>query len=366
VQATCETVKVCPAIVSVPFRGAAVVLGVPLNSTEPVPVPLAPDVTVSHVALLVEVHGQAAEVVTVTALPDPPPAATAWLVGLIAYVHAICETVKVWPAIVSVPLRGAVVLSVALNSTEPLPIPRAPDVTVSHVALLVAVHAQCPAVVTVTGLPGKTPAASVWLVESIAYVQAGGAGGGVGEGGVGEGGVGEGGVGGGGVGEGGVGEGGVGEGGVGGGGACDMSRWMTVCVRSPMVTVPVRLLLPSLAVTRYSTLPLPAPSEPEVMVIHSALLRAVHLHASCAVTTMLAVPESADNVRRSWSIVKRHGAASCLTRTRLSLMTISSSRIKGNGLGAATNSTLPSPWPDAGDRLEIQVAAVETVHGHSG
>ena len=334
---------------SVPFRGAAVVLGVPLNSTEPVPVRLAPDVTVSHVAVLVAVHGQDAEVVTVTALPGPPPAATAWLVGLIPYVQAICETVKVWPAIVSVPLRGAVVLSVALNSTEPLPVPRAPDVTVSHVALLVAVHGQSAAVVTVTGLPGKTPAASVWLVELIAYVQAGGAGGGVGEGGVGEGGVGEGGVG-----EGGVGEGGVGEGGVGGGGACGMPRWMTVCMRSAMVTVPVRLLLPLLALTRYSTLPLPAPSVPEVIVIHSALLRAVHLHASCVVTTMLAVSESADNVRRSWSIVKRHGAASCLTRTRLSLMAISSSRIKGNGLGAATNATLASPWPDAGDRFEIQ------------
>jgi hypothetical protein len=294
VQATCEMVKVCPAIVRVPFRGAAVVLGVPLNSTEPVPVPLAPDVTVSHVAVLVAVHGQDAEVVTVTALPAPPPAATAWLVGLIAYVQAICETVKVWPAIASVPLRGAVVLSVALNSTEPLPIPLAPDVIVSHGTLLVAVHGQCAAVVTVTGLPGKTPAASVWLVELIAYVQAGGAGGGVGEGGAGEGGAGEGGVG-----EGGAGEGGVGEGGVGGGGASEMPRWMTVCVRSAMVTVPVRLLLPLLALTRYSTLPLPAPAVPEVIVIHSALLRAVHLHASCVETTMLAVPESADNVRRS-------------------------------------------------------------------
>ena len=145
-----------------------------------------------------------------------------------------------------------------------------------------------------------------------------------------------------------------------------MPRCMTVCVRSAMVTVPVRVLLPLLALTRYSTLPLPAPSVPEGIVIHSALLRAVHLHASCVVTTMLAVPESAENVRRSWSIVKRHGAASCLTRTRLSLMVISSSRIKGDGLGAATNSTLASPWPDAGDRFEIQVASVEADHGHSG
>lgn len=141
---------------------------------------------------------------------------------------------------------------------------------------------------------------------------------------------------------------------------------MTVCVRSPMVTVPVRVLVPLLALKRYPMLPLPAPSPTEVIVNHSALLRAVHLHASCVETAMLAVPASAETVRRSWSIVKRHGAASCLTRRRSSLMAISSSRIEGAGLGAATNSTLPSPWPDAGDRFEIQFACVETVHAHSG
>jgi hypothetical protein len=77
VQATCETVKVCPAMVIVPLRGAPVVLGVPLNSTEPLPVPLAPDATVSHAALLVAIHGQDADVVTATGLPGPPPAAIA-------------------------------------------------------------------------------------------------------------------------------------------------------------------------------------------------------------------------------------------------------------------------------------------------
>jgi hypothetical protein len=133
-----------------------------------------------------------------------------------------------------------------------------------------------------------------------------------------------------------------------------------------MVTVPVRLPVLELALKRYPTLPLPAPSAPEVIVSHSALLRAVHLQASCVDTATLAVPESAETVRRSWSIVKRQGAASCLTRMRVSLMAISSSRIEGAGLGAATNSTLPSPWPDAGARLEIQFACVETVHGHSG
>jgi hypothetical protein len=133
-----------------------------------------------------------------------------------------------------------------------------------------------------------------------------------------------------------------------------------------MVMVPVRVLVVLLALKRYPTLPLPAPSAPEVIVNHSALLRAVHLHASCVETTTLAVPESADSVRRSWSIVMLHGAASCITRTRSSLTTISPSRVAGAALAAATNSTLPLPCPDAGDRFEIQLACVETVQAHSG
>ena len=58
---------------------------------------------------------------------------------------------KVWPAIVSVPLRAAPVLAAALNCTDPLPLPLAPDVMVSHVALLAAVHPHPLLVVTLTG-----------------------------------------------------------------------------------------------------------------------------------------------------------------------------------------------------------------------
>ena len=55
----------------------------------------------------------------------------------------VCLTVKVWPAIVT-----AAVLSFlpggadALQETVPLPVPLAPEVTESHSALLLAVHAQ--------------------------------------------------------------------------------------------------------------------------------------------------------------------------------------------------------------------------------
>jgi hypothetical protein len=72
--AACVTVNVCPATVIVPVRDAPVFAAM-LNPTVPVPVPLAPDVTVIHGALLVAFHVQVLAVVTVT-LPCDAPATT--------------------------------------------------------------------------------------------------------------------------------------------------------------------------------------------------------------------------------------------------------------------------------------------------
>jgi hypothetical protein len=54
--------------------------------TVPLPVPLAPDVTVIHEALLTAVHPQPLPAVTVT-LPDPPPDPKLCEVGDAAYVQ---------------------------------------------------------------------------------------------------------------------------------------------------------------------------------------------------------------------------------------------------------------------------------------
>ena len=51
-------------------------------------------------------------------------------------------TVKVWPAMVIVPLRWAPVLPATATLTVPLPVPVAPALTVSQAALLVALQAQ--------------------------------------------------------------------------------------------------------------------------------------------------------------------------------------------------------------------------------
>jgi len=168
--AACVTENVCPAIVSEPLRCVPLGLAAALNATGPVPLPLAPLVTVSHdVLLLTPVHAQPARVVTVVD-PVPPPAPTDWLVGLIEYVHpaAACVTVNVCPPMVSVPLRWLVLaLAAALNPTDPAPLPLAPPVTVSHdVLLLTPVHAQPVGAVTAVELV-PPPAATDRLVGLI-------------------------------------------------------------------------------------------------------------------------------------------------------------------------------------------------------
>jgi hypothetical protein len=80
------------------------------------------------------------------------------------------------------------------------------------------------------------------------------------------------------------------------------------------VTVPVRDTVVVFAATLYATLPLPLPVAPLVIVIHDALLVALHEHPVPAVT--LTVPEAAADVVRLddvGRIVKAQGAPGCVT-----------------------------------------------------
>jgi hypothetical protein len=61
---------------------------------------------------------------------------------------------------VIVPVRAPPEFAATLNSTAPLPLPLAPDVTVTQEVLLVAVHAQLLVVETATVLPAP-PAAAI-------------------------------------------------------------------------------------------------------------------------------------------------------------------------------------------------------------
>ena len=70
----CVTVNVCPPIVNVPLRCDELVLAAALNPTAPLPLPVAPLVSVSQlVLLLTAVHAHPAGAVTFVE-PVPPPA----------------------------------------------------------------------------------------------------------------------------------------------------------------------------------------------------------------------------------------------------------------------------------------------------
>ena len=132
-----------------------------------------------------------------------------------------------------------------------------------------------------------------------------------------------------------------------------------------MVSVPVRVLA-VLVVNWNRTVPAPVPLAPDVTVIHGSLLRAVHVHPPDTDTVTSELPAAAGTVCASGEIEAAQGAASCVMRTWLSLMTISPSRAEANEFGATRKSTLPLPCPDVGARSEIQLAWVDTVHSHSG
>ena len=176
--AACDTVTVCPPIVSVPVRAAPVLAATP-NDTVPLPVPDAPLVTVSHAALAVAVHAHVpCEAVTVTEA-GPPASATLWAAGAIVIVHggggAACVIVNVRPAAAIVATRDAVpVFAATVNATVPLPVPAAPDVIVIQAALVVAVHVQLPAEAVTAIDPDPPASATFWDDGEIENVQAGG------------------------------------------------------------------------------------------------------------------------------------------------------------------------------------------------
>jgi len=67
---------------------------------------------------------------------------------------------------------------------------------------------------------------------------------------------------------------------------------VTVNVCPAIVRVPVRAA-PAFAATANATVPLPLPVAPDVMVIHGALLLAVHAQPAVVVTSELPVPPAA-------------------------------------------------------------------------
>ena len=233
------TVKVWPAIVTVPVRLVDPVFAATLSETVPLPLPDAPAVTVIHASLLTAVQAQADVAVTVT-LTLPPPEVADWLAGEMLKEHAAaaCVTAKDWPPAVIVALRlEPAVLAATLYPIVPLPDPDPPLVTLSHDWLLVAVQEQ--------------PAGAAIAKLDAPPAEAGDADPGVSA------------------------------------NEHEIPASVTVKVWPAIVTVPVRELVDALAATVTCTVPLPLPEVPELTVIHEALLVAVHAQAVVAVTVMV-------------------------------------------------------------------------------
>jgi hypothetical protein len=167
--AVCVTVNIFPAIVSVPVRLRPERLDATINVTVPVPLP-GPGLSIAiHAVLLTASHAQVAPAVTVL-LPEPPSEVNDRADGEIDIVQLLstpCVTVKVVPAIVSVPVRGAPpVFAATLKPTLPEPNPLRPEVSVIHVALLLASQPQ-PADVDTALLPVPPSSPNAWLIGDV-------------------------------------------------------------------------------------------------------------------------------------------------------------------------------------------------------
>jgi hypothetical protein len=163
--ACCVTVNVCPPIEMLPLRAAAA-LAATLKTTTPFPVPDDPAVTVIHGAFDTAVQAQPAPAVTFVRA-SPPPAATSMVAGDSEKPHgaAACVTVKVWAAIVAVPVRAAPELAATFSVTVPVPVPVAPEATVIQPTLAAAVHAHDPPVDTV--MADVPPAADIASLDGL-------------------------------------------------------------------------------------------------------------------------------------------------------------------------------------------------------
>jgi hypothetical protein len=130
----------------------APVLAATVSVTLPFPLPLPPP-TVIHAAGFAVDQAQPAPAVTLTDVVSPEAADERELEE-IAYEQgaaASCVTLKVWPAMVAVPVRALVaVFAATARLTVPLPLPLAPLATLSHAAPLDAVQAQPAGLVTAT------------------------------------------------------------------------------------------------------------------------------------------------------------------------------------------------------------------------
>ena len=109
----------------------------------------------------------------------------------------------------------------------------------------------------------------------------------------------------------------------------------------------------------------PIPVAGPVSVIQGVSVVAVQAQSPSVVTSTVEAPPLVAIVWLAGVSVKRHGAR-CDTLACSLLIVIMASRTDAPSFAATRNDTVPLPCPDAGDKLEIQLALVDAVHAHSG
>ena len=158
------TVNVCPAIVNVPVREAATVLAATSKWTVPLPRPLAPDDTLSHVSLAAAVQTQASPAETVT-WPLPPLALNDCVSGEIAKVHGDFPSWRIrkgWLATINVTSRAvSAPFSSTVYRTVAGPDPLAGDCSAIQSCIPVIDHAQ-PAAVATSNAPEPPGGEKAW------------------------------------------------------------------------------------------------------------------------------------------------------------------------------------------------------------
>src|SRR5512134_3390349 len=130
-------------MVTVPLRLLLVVFRATVTSTTPGPVPLAPETTVIHGALLTAVHVHPAVVMTSIRRAVTPFSLTFNRSGLISKLQEPAWLmVNTWPPIDTVPVLADPLLAATWTVTTTGPAPVRAEDTVSHDALVCTLHAQ--------------------------------------------------------------------------------------------------------------------------------------------------------------------------------------------------------------------------------
>jgi hypothetical protein len=136
-------------MVSVTDR-AGPLFGCTSSRTVPLPVPVAPSVTVTHGTVLAAFHEHAASAVTEIRMSSGPRPASYHRGLIVATQGPSCVNVNGFPATVTMVLRGGPAFAGITRRTVPVPVPVRPLSIVTHDALVLVVHVHELPVVTLT------------------------------------------------------------------------------------------------------------------------------------------------------------------------------------------------------------------------